>query len=129
MSKVLVVVDDDSDMEELYFLLLEPYISNGSVTFNFFTSTFHFLNWFKNHSFDLLLTDIQMPEMDGVELCRLLKKSGRNFPTYLVSGYDASDYLTEMQECSIKGFLSKPLDCRNFQQTLEAELGLSALYT
>jgi two-component system response regulator YesN len=129
VAKVLVVIDDDSEMEDLYFLLLEPYISKGSIAFNFFTSTNQFLNWFKNHPLDLLLTDIQMPELNGIELCRFLSKSGRNIPTYLVSGYDASDYLTEMQECSIKGFLSKPLDCRNFHQTLEAELGLSALYT
>lgn len=129
MSKVVVVIDDDPEMEDFYFLLMEPYIEEGQIALKFFASTKIFLTWIKNHQLDLLLTDIQMPEINGIELCRQLSLNGRNIPTYLVSGYDASEYQAELQECRIKGFLSKPLDCRNFHKTLEAELGLSALYT
>ncbi|MBC8553351.1 MAG: response regulator [Candidatus Brocadiales bacterium] len=42
----------------------------------------------KNNKVDLIVTDIEMPVMDGIELLKLLKKEGRAMPSIVITGKD-----------------------------------------
>lgn len=65
-------------------------------------------------SFDLLLTDVRMPEMDGLSLVKELKKHF-SFLTIFISGYDDFQYLqTAIREGAID-YILKPIDREKFQ--------------
>lgn len=68
--------------------------------------------------FDLLITDVQMPEMDGLKLVNQLKKTN-SFTSIIVSGYDDFSYLqTAMREGAIN-YLLKPVDKKQFIEQME----------
>lgn len=126
MQKVIAVIDDELEMEELYSLLLEKPIKKGIVVLKFFADSRDFVRWLEHNTPDLILTDINMPYLDGTLLMDLVRKTGRNIPTYFVSGYDQSDYEEIMRELGVYRFLSKPLNFNNVLGLIELDLGILA---
>jgi CheY-like chemotaxis protein len=59
---------------------------------------------------DILLTDVRMPDMDGVKLNREVRKSFPNVTTYLMTAYAEDDLIQQGMKEGIKTVLSKPLD-------------------
>ena len=59
-------------------------------------------------SFDLVFLDLTMPEMDGAEVLRRLRKVAPDVPVILMSGYARRDVLERVGEASHVGFLQKP---------------------
>jgi CheY-like chemotaxis protein len=62
------------------------------------------------HPIDILLTDVKMPDMDGVKLNREVRKSYPNVTTYLMTAYAADELIQQGMKEGIKTVLSKPLD-------------------
>lgn len=126
MPKVIAVVDDELEMEHIYSLLMEKQIKKGLVTLKFFPDSLKFVDWLDKNNPDLILTDINMPNMDGPELMKVMKRSGRSIPTYFVSGYEESDFRKIMRELGVYRFLSKPLNFNNVLGLIELDLGILA---
>lgn len=74
--------------------------SSGGVT----------LKILKNHHVDILLTDVRMPDMNGVALYRETRKTYPNLTTFLMTAYAADDIIQQGMNEGIKTVLSKPLD-------------------
>ncbi|MGA2505049.1 MAG: response regulator [Anaerolineales bacterium] len=62
------------------------------------------------HTIDILLTDVRMPDMDGVKLNREVRKTHPNLTTYLMTAYAADELIQQGMKEGIKTVLSKPLD-------------------
>jgi response regulator RpfG family c-di-GMP phosphodiesterase len=60
--------------------------------------------------FDIVLTDIMMPKMDGVELIQKIKKFDKCQPVAVISSVSDSDRLIELIDLGINTFILKPLD-------------------
>ncbi|UKS28673.1 response regulator [Paenibacillus sp. HWE-109] len=58
---------------------------------------------------DLLLTDIQMPKMDGLELCKQIQAMNVSLPIVVISGYDDFSYAQKCLTYGVKEYLLKPL--------------------
>lgn len=58
---------------------------------------------------DILITDIRMPFMDGLELCKLVKKELPNIKILILSGYDEFDYAKEAIRLGVTEYLLKPI--------------------
>ncbi|TXK83807.1 response regulator [Paenibacillus sp. N3.4] len=58
---------------------------------------------------DMLLTDIQMPKMDGLELCKQVQSMNVNVPVVVISGYDDFSYAQKCLTYGVKEYLLKPL--------------------
>jgi YesN/AraC family two-component response regulator len=69
------------------------------------------------HSVDILLTDVIMPDMDGVTLYRATRKTHPRLTTILMTAYAADDLIQKGMAEGIKTVLSKPVDI-NFLLTL-----------
>lgn len=67
---------------------------------------------------DILITDIKMPFMDGLELSRLVKKSMPWIKVVILSGYDAFDFAKEAISIGVEEYLIKPVDAKELLQTL-----------
>ena len=71
---------------------------------------------------DILITDIRMPFMDGLELCKLVKKELPNIKILILSGYDEFDYAKEAIRLGVTEYLLKPISSGKL---LEALNGMS----
>ena len=59
---------------------------------------------------DLLITDIKMPFMDGLTLCKLVKKELPDIKIVILSGYDDFNYAKQAINIGVEDYLLKPID-------------------
>jgi CheY-like chemotaxis protein len=62
------------------------------------------------HTIDILLTDVRMPDMNGVMLYREVRKTHPGLSAYLMTAYAADDIIQQGMKEGIKTVLTKPLD-------------------
>ena len=67
---------------------------------------------------DILITDIRMPFMDGLELCKLVKKELPNIKILILSGYDEFDYAKEAIRLGVSEYLLKPISSGKLLEAL-----------
>jgi two-component system, LuxR family, response regulator FixJ len=83
VSFVVAVVDDDHSVLQSLEYLLE----SADYTVRLFTSAAAFLNTDSLAQIDCLISDIDMPGMDGFELLRRVKAARAGLPTIVITGY------------------------------------------
>ncbi|MFZ5821189.1 MAG: response regulator [Chloroflexota bacterium] len=69
---------------------------------------------------DILLTDVVMPDMDGVALYRQVKESHPRLVTFLMTAYSADELIRQGMAEGIKTVLTKPLDLNLFLALVQA---------
>lgn len=67
---------------------------------------------------DILITDIRIPFMDGLELCKLVKKELPNIKILILSGYDEFDYAKEAIRLGVTEYLLKPISSGKLLEAL-----------
>lgn len=83
------------------------------------SNAFEALEYMTDEMPDILLSDIRMPQMDGLELC---EKALRKYPAMqviLLSGYDEFAYAREAMRMGVKEYILKPCDCTELRKVLE----------
>jgi signal transduction histidine kinase len=119
MTKRILVVDDEPDLEELIQQKFRHQIRDGSVGFLFARDGVDALSVLEaNHDVDLVVTDINMPRMDGLALLQKLQETQGNLSTIIVSAYgDIANIRTAMNRGAFD-FLIKPIDFFDFETTI-----------
>ena len=101
----VLLVDDDNEviekMKELFLLFFKEV--------DIATNAKKALEKMKQNSYDIIFSDILMPEMDGIELLKIIKNKNKNQKVILVTAYSDSKYLFEAIENGADGFLVKPI--------------------
>jgi len=69
--------------------------------------------------FDLVITDIKMPEMDGLELAKFIDEIHPQTRVVIISGFDDFDYARRAIRCGVSDYLLKPLSDENISETLK----------
>jgi len=79
----------------------------------------------KNNKVDLILTDINMPEMDGLELIEALRASPetQNMPILVISTEGAEDIIEKAKTLGVKGFVRKPFTPEKIGEALKQAAG------
>ena len=67
---------------------------------------------------DILITDIKMPFMDGLTLCKLVKKELPDIKIVILSGYDDFNYAKQAINIGVEDYLLKPIDEARLEKTL-----------
>jgi CheY-like chemotaxis protein len=75
------------------------------------------VNALENYAFDLVITDLRLPDGDGIELYRMIKRSYQDLPVILVTAYLTPDVLHRIKESGITRFMSKPVDFDTLAET------------
>ncbi len=103
--EILYVEDDISAQEEIAFFL-------KNKTKNLFVASNgeEGLELFKKHKPDIVITDIQMPKLDGLEMSSLIKKIDPEVPIIVTTAFTDSNYLFKAIETGINEYLPKPVD-------------------
>lgn len=76
------------------------------------------LAFIEKHPVDLLITDIRMPGMDGLELCSAVRKRHRDMLIILLTGYADFEYARRGIELQVTDFCLKPIDTEKLTATL-----------
>lgn len=83
------------------------------------------LQLLEDHWVDLVLCDIHMPEMDGLELLRQMRQEevlGR-IPVIMISTEGREEVLKEAQELGAKGYVKKPFSPEKIRETMDRVMG------
>jgi DNA-binding NtrC family response regulator len=124
VSKLIAIIDDEVEMEDIYKILLEQPIRKGLIELKFFCDARVFVDWLKSHSPDLVLTDINMPHINGVMLIKHIRSCGRKVPTYFVSGDNPLEFEPLMRKLDVDRFLSKPFNFNHILNLIQLDLGI-----
>ena len=119
----ILVVDDETDIKALFQLKFRKEIKSQELDFAFAFSGEEALNYLNNHVHEavLILSDINMPGMSGLELLKRIKKQFENPPpkVMMVTAYgDQENYNSAMQN-GADDFLTKPLDFNLLKEKLK----------
>ena len=119
MTAQILVVDDEPDLEALIQQKFRHQIRDGSIAFLFARDGVEALSVLSaNRDVDLVLTDINMPRMDGLLLLQKLQEGEDKVSTVIVSAYgDMVNIRTAMNRGAFD-FLTKPIDFPDLETTI-----------
>src|SRR5215510_12813729 len=119
MTTRILVVDDEPDLEALVLQKFRHQIRDEAVSFTFAHDGVEALAALEaNGNIDLVVTDINMPRMDGLSLLQKLQENEENIMTVIVSAYgDMTNIRTAMNRGAFD-FLTKPIDFLDLEATI-----------
>jgi DNA-binding response OmpR family regulator len=74
------------------------------------------LNVYQENRPDIILCDIQMPVMDGLEMIRQIRKEDSTTPIVLLTAYNNEEYLMELINLHVQHFILKPINSKNLEE-------------
>jgi len=101
----LLYVEDDIDTREITTTLLENIFDNIVVAVDGKDG----LEKFQSNNIDLIITDINMPSVDGISMCKSIKHINSSIPIIMLTAFDNTELLKKAIDLGIEGFLNKPL--------------------
>ena len=122
-SHRILVVDDEPDLEGLVLQRMRREIRSGRYSFVFARNGVEALERLKNDDeIDIVITDINMPEMDGLTLLEQIPAFDPKLRCVIVSAYgDMKNIRTAMNRGAFD-FLNKPIDFEDLRLTIEKSL-------
>lgn len=118
MHKNILFVDDDPNFQKM----IEIFLRNTGYKLSFAKNGRSALKMYQEGTFDLVLTDIQMPEMDGVTLVREITKLNRKTPIVIISAYGKKEMAHEALNSGASQILDKPFDSQALIATIKGLL-------
>jgi len=76
------------------------------------------LELYKNSKFDLVITDINMPNMNGIEMMKQIKAINPMQKVIIVSAHDSGEYLLSAIRAGVDNFILKPVEMEQFQEVI-----------
>jgi len=114
MRRKILVVDDEKDIQPLFQQRFRREIKSGEIEFEFAYSGEQALNCMENfnHEAVLILSDINMPGMSGLELLERIKKKNHTPPpvVMMITAYGDTDNYNKAMDLGADDFLTKPVD-------------------
>lgn len=121
LSKVVLIVDDDPDMTSIFSLGLQD---EGFEVYTF-NDSLEVLSHFRSNFYDLMLIDINMPRMNGIDLSKQLLELDLNVKLCFITAGEANiEVLKEIYPTRDIGcFIRKPVTIDQLVKRVKAELG------
>jgi DNA-binding response OmpR family regulator len=123
-AKAVLIVDDD----EFHRYTTRMMLQNAGFEVREATTGQEGLRLAQEHP-DLIILDLHLPDISGVEVCRLLKASSQtaSIPVLHVTAvYPGSEELSEALEAGTDGYLTRPIDTEQLLATMKTVLARRA---
>ena len=114
----LLIVEDDQQLQQMFIRILNKHgysaagVSNGQLA----------LDALDKDYFDLIITDIMMPEMDGFELVQQLRDVGNMIPILMITAKDAFDDMSLGFRYGVDDYMVKPININEMVLRVKALL-------
>ena len=111
----LLYVEDNEETRLFTLELLSRFFSDISVAINGAEG----LELFKNEKYNLVISDINMPLMGGIEMGAKIREIDNKVPIIILSAHNESNYVESAYNIDITEYLEKPLDFSQLIDTLK----------
>jgi DNA-binding response OmpR family regulator len=122
MSKSILIIDDDSKLNSL----LEEYLGKNNFKTTAVENPNDGLVKLKNHHFDLIILDVMLPDMDGFETVKLIRKDYETPVVMLTARGEVTDKVVGL-ELGADDYLPKPFEPRELLARVQSVLRRSEL--
>jgi len=112
----VLYVEDDENLRLETSKILERMFDNVDIASNGQEG----LESFKKNSYDLVITDIEMPHMNGIEMSKNIRLVNNETPIVIISAYSNTDYFMESIAIGINYYILKPINMPHLVNTLYA---------
>jgi len=122
-SKRILVVDDEAKMRRILEMSLKgighqvEQAGDGEEA----------LAAIDNAPFDLVLTDLRMPRMDGIALLRELRQRGEEVPVIVLTAYGTIETAVEAMKCGASDYIIRPFEMETVELAVNRALAMSAV--
>ena len=117
--KKILVIDDEP---ELLALMMELLTDEGYQAFIAANGADGIrLNELENP--DLIVLDLRMPEMDGIETLRQIRKKDNKVKVVILTGYGSPDTIRDAADLNVSEYLSKPFDNEQLLRVISETIG------
>jgi len=117
-AKKILVIEDEKEMCELLYNFLVPHNYKVFMTFNGQMG----LEYFQEIRPDVVLLDLSMPDMEGIDVLRILRKVS-DVPVLIITAHPENVVDIHLEELGIEGYISKPFSLKDVLNTLKHIIG------
>ena len=110
----LLYVEDNEDAREMTAMILEDFFDTVITA----SDGQEGLKAFESEKIDIVITDINMPKMDGLELCAKIREIDQEIPLIILSAHNEDNYFIESIQIGVNGYLLKPIDIDRLTELL-----------
>jgi two-component system cell cycle response regulator len=125
LSKISVLyVEDDETIQMVFTNILKRFINKLYIA----NDGKKGLKKFEEFNPDLIITDVQMPKMNGIEMIAKIREKNKNIPIIITTAFNDINYAIDGIKLGIDGFFLKPIeDIKNYLDILEKKAKLIML--
>jgi len=110
----LLYVEDNQEARESTQIILEEFFTHIVIAVDGSDG----LEKYKSEDIDLIITDINMPKINGLEMTKLIREIDTDVPILVLSAYNESGYFIDSIKLGVEGYLLKPIDIEQFLSVL-----------
>lgn len=128
MAKRIVLVDDSKTILATAQMALEDLVESGVIEFKSYLNPTELLTNLQNgdENFDLLISDINMPQMNGLDLAREIKSNAsfRQKPILILTTESSADMKQKGKDIGVTGWMVKPFSDDKLVKSIKMVLGV-----
>ncbi len=117
----ILIVDDNHVNREIVAILLKKY----QLKYDMAKNGLEAIEYAKQHNYDLIFMDLQMPKMDGYEATQQIRKFNASIPIIALTATALDDDRSKAFEVGMNAFLSKPIEPKLFYSELSHHIDFS----
>ncbi len=111
----VLYIEDNAEARESTLMILEEFFDDMLVAID---GQDGFEN-FQRYGVDLIITDINMPRLNGLEMIKKIRTFDKDVPILILSAYNESGFFIDSIKLGVEGYLLKPIDMKQFLGVLK----------
>ena len=108
MSKKVMFVDDSQTVIMSVEMAMDELVKDGTVAIECYDNPLNAVDAAVNKSYDLIITDINMPQMSGFDFVKEIRASGSKVPVLALTTENTPQMKQEGKSVGINGWITKP---------------------
>jgi DNA-binding NtrC family response regulator len=119
MAYTIVITDDETDLLDLLKLILTE-----KTDYNILTTSDprQALDWCREYNADVLISDLRMPQLEGIELLKLLKAQDNTIPFIIMTAFGTIESAVEAMRQGAFDYITKPFRKEQILMTINKAL-------
>jgi len=113
----LLIVDDEEGIRESFKLILAD-----TYQLTFASNGIEAMEKIRQSRPELVILDIKMPKLNGLDLLREIKKSDKSLPVIIVTGYQSVETAQEALRSGAADYIPKPFDSKDILKAVQSQL-------
>jgi len=116
-NKTVLYVEDDLNLQENVKEILENFFDRLLIASDGDEASDLFITY--QNQIDLVITDINMPNTDGITFCKYIREFDKTLPIIIMSAYTNTDYLLDSIDLNIIKYITKPFTSKKVTNMLD----------